>query len=176
MIRRSLVALMVTTAVAFLATVVLSSTANAQQYPPSENTLVLSVNTVPQGGTLTLTAQIFPAGCVVTFTLDTGEVLGTATADASGVATLTATIPASTSKGRHTVTATGCSLVLSASFTVIDEHAIVRPTSAGGALARTGDDSSVPLTQIGLAGVAAGGLLVLVARKRRDRVAVAGRS
>lgn len=45
----------------------------------------------------------------------------------------------------------------------------------GEALARTGSDSSIPLARIGLVLVAAGGLVVLFARRRRHARAAATR-
>ena len=103
--------------------------------------------------------------------------LGTATADAAGVARMSATIPANTALGAHTIVAQGTGVRRHAA----DAH---RQHQRGGGrrlghaarvgrLPRTGDDSSLPLARIGLALAAVGGVITAVAAKRRKATAAA---
>ena len=63
---------------------------------------------VTPGQTIDITAQTFVSGSTVTLTLNSEPaVLGTPTSDPSGVARQSATIPASTSLGAHTIVAQG---------------------------------------------------------------------
>ncbi len=163
-----------------MAVVLMAAPAAAQQYPPSVNSLTCPDTTPTPGQTMTLQARTFAGGATATFDLQSVPVgLGTATADASGVATLQATIPADTTLGAHTITAVGpapdgSELSLSCRITVV-------PASAAGAgdgrpsgsLPRTGDDSSIPLAKLGLALAALGGVATAVASKRRKRAAAA---
>ena len=73
------------------------------QYTPG-----ISVNppTVVPGGTVTVTACCFQPGSTVTFTIG-GATLGTALADANGVATGSFTVPATVPAGAATVAAAG---------------------------------------------------------------------
>lgn len=151
-----------------LAAVLLSAmagTAVAQTYPPGGNTATANDTTVAPGDAITLSAQIFQPGSTVTFTLFSAPVvLGTATANSSGVATLTTTIPAGTAAGTHTVEAsgtgsTGAALTVVLSITVL---------AGGTGLAVTGSPSTAPMTQIAIGAIAAGGLLLLLANRRRS--------
>jgi len=143
---------------------VTAGTAAAQDYPPAGDTVTVSDTTVEPGQSITLSARTFQAGSTVTFTLFSAPVvLGTATANSSGVATITATIPANTAPGTHTIEATGVDeagnpLTVTTTITVL-----------GGAadLPTTGSASTTPMTQVALAVLAGGGLLVLLANRRR---------
>jgi hypothetical protein len=67
-----------------------------------------STTTVPASGQITLVARDFEPGETVVFYLHSEPVLlGTAVADAAGVATLVATVPADVASGAHHVVATG---------------------------------------------------------------------
>ncbi len=156
--------------------VFLAAPAAAQQYPPAANSLTVSDTTPTPGQTIDIVAQTFVAGSDVTVTLNPESVLlGTTAADAAGVASMSATIPASTSLGAHTIVAQGTAaddtpLTLTVSINVVAADG----TSAGadgGALPRTGDDSSLPLARIGLALAAVGGVVTAVAAKRRNAAA-----
>jgi LPXTG-motif cell wall-anchored protein len=87
-------------------------------------------------------------------------VLGTTTSDANGHYSIAVVIPAGFSAGPATLTACGVSIVI----------------NIGGAtvatLPRTGSSSSLPMARIAVVLVAAGGLLVLSARKRAARASV----
>jgi LPXTG-motif cell wall-anchored protein len=119
------------------------------------------------GGPLTASAQGFAPGTEVTFTFNSDPVvLGTATAGDDGVASVQTTWPSNAADGTHTVTASGTDgdgpFEVSAST-------VCGVSTSGGALPRTGSDSA-PLLQIAIALVAAGGILVLAARKRMASV------
>src|ERR687898_169530 len=77
---------------AVIALVLAAAPAAAQQYPPAENSLIISDTTPTPGQTISIQAKTFTADSEVTVTLDSAH-LGTATADAGGVAGLSATIP-----------------------------------------------------------------------------------
>lgn len=147
-----------------------AGTAAAQDaYPPPQGEQIQVSDATPEPGQqITLRACCFMPGTTVTFTLYSQPVtLGTATADADGWATLVATIPAGTAPGVHTIEATGIGLD-GQPLTVTQQITVVAPGGAGQPLPRTGSDSTVPMTQIAVAAIAGGGLLVLLANKRRS--------
>jgi len=95
------------------------------------------------------------AGVPVDIFID-GEFFTTVETDANG--DFSATLPADLSDGTHEITASAFAGECVLGTTI---------TKGGGApLPRTGSSDTMPLTRIGLAAVAAGGLLVLVSRKR----------
>jgi LPXTG-motif cell wall-anchored protein len=136
-------------------------------------TLVLSAVSATQGGQLSVTAKGFPAGALVTFTLHSDPVvLGSATADGNGDATLTFTLPADTTPGMHTITAVGvppgqCDPEVSSELMVLAQN-VTNTTAATGSLPRTGTNS-FELLQIALVLIAIGGLITLATRKRLQR-------
>jgi len=162
---------------AAVAVVLLAAPAAAQQYPPAENSLTVSDTTPTPGQTIDIEARTFVAGSAVSVTLNSDPVLlGTPTSDPSGVARLSATIPANTALGAHTIVATGTAsdgtpLTLTVSINVVAADG--SGGSGGGGLPRTGDDTSLPLARIGLALAAAGGVITAVAAKRRKAAAAA---
>lgn len=152
---------------------VTAGTATAQDaYPPPEGEAITVSDATPAPGQqITIQACCFQPGSTVTFTLYSQPVtLGTATADANGVATLVATIPSNIAPGPHTIEATGIGMD-GQPLTVTQQITVVAPgdgTGTGaGDLPRTGSDSTLPMTQIAIAAIAGGGLLVLLASKRR---------
>src|SRR5512138_2371710 len=99
MIRRAL-----TLMVSVAALLALATPAHGQQYPPGQFGVFVSDTTVVPGQTITISAGIFASGSTVTFTFFSQPVtLGTATADADGVATIEATIPSDATPGTHTI-------------------------------------------------------------------------
>ncbi|MGH9085537.1 MAG: LPXTG cell wall anchor domain-containing protein [Acidimicrobiales bacterium] len=141
-----------------------ATAAGAQQYPPAGNTVTADDTTVAPGEPITLSAQKFQGS--VTFTLFSAPVvLGTATANSAGVATITATIPSNTTPGTHRVEATGTGLDGQPLTVVLT---ITVTGAAGSGLPTTGSGSTTPLTQLAVAALAGGGLLVLLANRRRS--------
>jgi len=78
-----------------------------------------STSTLPAGGTITLVARDFLPGETVSFYLHSDPIfLGTAVADANGVATLVVAIPAGAPTGEHHVRATGATSLRTAEIPV----------------------------------------------------------
>jgi LPXTG-motif cell wall-anchored protein len=166
-------------AVASLVLVAVAAPAAAQQYPPAVNSLICSDTTPTPGQTISVEARTFAGGAEVTFTLAPDNVvIATAMADASGVVTTGATIPANTTPGEHTLTASGAApdgstLKVTCALTVGADEAD-DGAEPSGALPRTGDDSSIPLAKLGLVLAAIGGVITAVAAKRRKAAAATG--
>lgn len=144
--------------------------ATAQQYPPVDDSIVSPTGTTyTAGAPATFIAKTFRPFSPVTFRFFSDPVtLGTVTANSAGIATITTSIPAAADPGRHTVQASGIDpdgapLSVELAVTVLGAKK----------LARTGASNSTDLTRVGIAAVAAGGLLVLASKKRRDRMAAA---
>ncbi|MGH9246016.1 MAG: LPXTG cell wall anchor domain-containing protein [Acidimicrobiales bacterium] len=149
---------------AVLLVVLGAGAADAQEYPPQPDFLTVSDSTVFVGQTITVTARTFQPGSTVQFAIN--PPLGSGTANADGIASISATIP-SLSAGQHTITATGVDTA-GAPLTVSGTVTVVVPAEAP--LPVTGANS-LPLARIGIVAVAAGGLLVLFSRKRRAAIA-----
>ena len=158
-----------------MAVLAMAAPAAAQQYPPAVNSLTCSDTTPTPGQTITIEGRTFAAGGTETVVLNPEQVtLGTATANASGVFALQATIPTGTSLGAHTIVATGPApngqtLTLSLACQVVSAQG-GGAGSTGGNLPHTGSNS-IPLVQIGLALLAAGGVIFAIAARRRRAVA-----
>lgn len=154
-------------ALTLAAALAVAAPAGAQSYPPAGNTATASDTTVQPGQPVTFTAKTFQPGTEVTFTLFSAPVvLGTAIADSNGVATLTTTIPESTSPGTHTVEASGVGAngqPLTVSFTIT----VLGAAADAATIPATGSSSTVPMTQLAVGILALGGLLVLLANRRR---------
>ncbi|MGH9188287.1 MAG: LPXTG cell wall anchor domain-containing protein [Acidimicrobiales bacterium] len=145
------------------------------------NSITVSDTTLTPGQSVTVTASSYAAGATVTFSIN--PTLGTATAGANEVATLTAAIPSDTSLGDHQICAEGtddtdppAGLRLCANVTVVSPAPAPGPAPAPSPpvqqpLPATGSSSSVPLARIGILLVTAGGLVVLGARERRRKLA-----
>lgn len=168
-----------TLAISLVALLALAAPANGQQYPPGPFGVFVSDTTVFPGQTITITAGIFASGSTVTDTFFSQPVeLGTATADADGIATLEGTIPLDATPGTHTITASGVApdgspLELSTTVTVLaDDDGVEAPGAGGtsGGLPRTGGES-VPIARIGAALLAVGGGLLFITRRRRAATA-----
>lgn len=143
-----------------LALVALAPAAHAQYGGAS-----VSDSTVSRGDTVTVTAIDCPVGSTVDFYLD-GSPLGSAVADAGGTASADVVIDAS--DGVHQITNSCNDAVLSITVSSPGSAGVVR---GPGALPRTGTDSSLPLTKIAVVLIAAGGLLIVVARDRSRKTA-----
>lgn len=165
-----------------MAVMLVAAPAAAQQYPPSVNSLTVSDTTPTPGQTIDIEGRTFAAGAGVTVTMSSDDpvTLGSATADAVGVAALQATIPPDTKLGAHTITAVGeapdgaeLSLSVSINVVAVDGAGPGATDGASGSLPRTGSDSSIPLAKLGLALAALGGVVTAVASKRRRAAAAA---
>jgi LPXTG-motif cell wall-anchored protein len=160
-----------------LAVLAMAAPAAAQQYPPAVNGLTINDTTPCPGQVVTIEGRTFAPGGTATVVLTSDPVtLGSATADANGVIALGATIPADTPLGAHTLTATGPApngqmLALSLAIQVPAAGDCGARTAAG-ALPRTGDDTSLPLAKVGLGLLAAGGIILSMAAKRRKALSV----
>lgn len=154
-----------------LAAVLLFATAGiagAQTYPPADTPSVAVSDTTPAPGQpITITADGFLPGSTATFTLFSAPVvLGTATVNAQGVVSLTATIPANTTPGAHRIEVSGTG-ANGQPLTVV-QNITVTGAAAGSNLPTTGSDTSIPLTQVAIGVMAFGGLMVVMANKRRN--------
>src|SRR4051812_37553513 len=121
---------------------------------------VAASDTTPNpGDTITVSGTGCPADTAVDFFFD-GSPAGSTTSDGSGAFSGQVTVPSDASSGTHTITVQCGSVVMALEITV-------SPATAGPPVARTGSNSTIPLTQLGLALLAVGGLFVLLARRRR---------
>lgn len=139
------------------------ASAAGAQYQPGQPGLVLTPSTITPGGSVTAlgfgcgpnqTVEILINGVVVS--------VGKSIDDGKGSFTIVFTAPSEA--GTYTVTAKCGDTLVSSILTVI--AAPVTPTEAP--LPVTGSDSTLSLTRLGLVLVAAGGLLVLAVRRRRE--------
>jgi len=140
------------------------------------NPVSLAANTPatnPDGSfTVTLTAEGFGPGTTVTFSYN--PTLGTAVANASGVATLVATFPASLAGKSVTVTAAGVNAFgQPATTTTVVSFGTGGGSSGGGSssgsgLAFTGSSNSSVAVRIGAVALVLGVALVLATRTRRN--------
>lgn len=151
--------------------------ASAQQYQPTA-TLVLSSSTARPGDTITASGT----GCTPNATVSLffgGVDLTTTTADSTGAFSTQITIPSNATPGVHEISdscgASSNITILSASGTGgggtggggSQEGGV---TNTGAPLARTGTNSTIPMTQIGFGLLAAGGVMLVLARKKRSTV------
>lgn len=144
--------------------------ASAQGYG-DDDTVTTSDSTPAPGQLITLQAKTFVGP--VTFTLFSAPVvLGTVNADSAGVATLTTAIPADTTPGSHRIEATGTG-VDGQPLTVTTAITVTGAGGTGGSgsgnLPTTGTDSAVPMTQVAIGAIAAGGLLLILGKRRASR-------
>lgn len=145
--------------------------ASAQGYG-DDDTVTTSDSTPAPGQSITLSAKTFVGP--VTFTLFSAPVvLGTVNANSAGVATITATIPADTTPGSHRIEATGTGvdgqpLTVTTAITVTGAGGGTGGSGSGN-LPTTGTDSAVPMTQVAIGAIAAGGLLLILGKRRASR-------
>jgi hypothetical protein len=137
-------------------------------------TITLSSNSVPQGGTVTVTGNGFATGEKVKVTVASDPVVvGEPVAGDSGVASQSFVMPASVSPGSHTVTLLGetSGVTISAPLTVTAAPAAggttsTTPTPVKSSIVRTGNDTT-DQAQIAFGLLAAGAALMLTTRRRR---------
>ncbi len=145
--------------------------AHAQTYNQFQvGQFTVSVSQPAPGQPITISICCFRNGSTVTFTIFSDPVvLGTATADAQGVATGSFTIPANLPAGNHTIVSSG----IGPNGQPVSYSRAITLVSATSAtpLARTGSsNSTVPLAAAGATSVVVGAGLVAVAMKRRKTV------
>jgi len=136
-----------------MALMVFAPAAHAQ-YNPGDPGASVSDSTVSSGDTVTVTADGCEVGSTVTFFLD-GNSLGSGVADADGTAAADVVITGS--PGTYTISNSCNDLTI---------EVTIAGAATAGALPRTGSDSSLPLAQVAIVLIAAGGLLIIAARKR----------
>lgn len=145
--------------------------AHAQPYPPAGDSISVGGDLYP-GGSVTITAQTFRAGAVVSFTVNTKPAIsGSAVANGAGVATFNAALPNSTKPGSYLAKAKGTgadgkNLTLTQGFTVESGPASVLGQSISKADTFAGDGDGFPTLPAAFAGVAGAGLLLLLGRRR----------
>lgn len=130
----------------------------APVYPPGAPIVTVDNSSPAPGAKITLTAQGFCPGSIVNFSIG-GISVGSATADASGKATLPTTAPGKA--GTYVVIASssaGGACTLSAQSSI----------NVAASVPATGANSETPL-KAGAIAVLSGGLLVAVASYRRRR-------
>lgn len=142
--------------------------------------LALSDATVPQGGTVTVTATGLDPG-----TSASGEVrsrpisAGTQIVGPAGSATFSVDLPENFPTGQHRFivrgTADGTVITMVTFFTVVDDAAGSGAgddgADAGGLPATGSEDNLAPLAGLGVALLAAGGLVLYVGRRRTQLAA-----
>lgn len=149
--------------------VALTGTAHAQ-YVPGEPGIVVNPGTVEVGGTIEVTGSGCPrdtevniyVGDVLVATTHTAPDDGTGSFDVKDIV-----LPPSLGPGTYTVHAKCGELDLTS---VLSISAIATTTVATGTLPKTGSDTTGLLVPVGITLVAAGGLMVLVTRRRRQAI------
>jgi LPXTG-motif cell wall-anchored protein len=159
-------------ATALIGVLALSGVAGAGY--PSTPFVTGSDSTVTPGEPVTVTGHNLDPGSSATADLNSVTVaLGAKTVASDGTVSYTVTIPSNFS-GAHNITIHGLSnglpVDLVFNFTVAAQTSPGGSTG-GGAIPRTGSDSTLPMTGAGIALLAAGAGAVYVSRRRR-RVAV----
>lgn len=147
--------------------VVLAGTAGAQDYPPSGDRIDATRTTVAPGESMVLGIQICVPASSASFVLDNTTTLGTGTANQAGRAEATVTIPSNTAPGSHTITGS-CPDPDGGTLTQVLGITVTAPGQAAARpLPETGSGNALPLSQVAIAAIAGGGLLVLLADRRR---------
>ncbi len=148
--------------IAAVATLGFASAASAQttDYPTEACT---ATGSVQPGADVSFGCTGFPPGSTVTVTLGS-EVLGEVVVAPDG--TLGLNFAAPTECGTYTLTATDGVTTQSTNFTVACAAAVTT-----GSLPYTGNDSSLPLAQIGAGLLAVGAVAVFGVRKRNQHLA-----
>ncbi len=167
--RKSVVALLVSLFAFLMAAPMASATpTTVSPYPPRPPAIEVESGSVPPGGNQTVTVSGFCPGVMVTFTLNPGgSVLGTASANSSGVASLTFAAPNTT--GTYTVVASAPNTCGGGGTTTVDtdfEVASEAPLPTSGA-----DSGSLVRTAAAIVGVGLVLVGVAMVRRRRTRTA-----
>jgi LPXTG-motif cell wall-anchored protein len=143
--------------VAALVSLGLAGAAGAQSADYPTEACTATTNVAP-GAPVTVDCSGFPPGSTVILSLD-GEVLGEVLVAPDG--SLTTEFPAPAECGTYTLTATDG--VTTQTTTIV----VACAAATTGALPYTGNDSTLPLAQIGAGLLAAGAIVALTVRKRQ---------
>ena len=152
-------------------------TGRPSAYPPrSRCQLQLSQSVAAAGESVTVSGSGYAASSAVQLSFDGGSA-GSATTDGSGAFSAALTVPSNAEPGSHSVAASGVdpngeAYVLSATLEVSGagasggSQAGAAQEADGGALPRTGSDSTIPGALAGAMLVAVGACFVIIARRR----------
>jgi len=178
--RRTTWLLVATVAAAVLALTGLTNTASAQTNSGDYGTTTTTTGgqssvapgsdnqTVGEGDTITINFVNLPPNTDFSATVQSTPVaLPTQHSDAAGNMAVTFST-AGLEAGAHTLTVSGGGVTVVAHFTVVAAGAAA---TTGAPLPRTGSGSTIPLFQLGLFAIAAGGLVVLAVRRRTRHAA-----
>jgi len=155
-------------AVAVLATFGLTEAAGAQSY--SGATLTLDDISVAPGEAITAVGDNFlPNADVSLVVASTPTEVGPSRSDGNG--RFTNTFNAPTEVGAHTVTARDGVNTVVINFQVVAAGTAAGAPTASGALPYTGNNSSMPLAQIGAGLLAVGAIVAFSVRKRNQHLA-----
>jgi LPXTG-motif cell wall-anchored protein len=158
--------LLATTAVLLITSIGVASAQQGSLLPPASITVNDATPVANQDITVTSTGWQANSGQENAVLSDPINV-GRSTADANGRAVFTFKMP-NVPAGDHHVQVSG--IGADGKPLVQRVKVVVASASGGNNLPKTGADSTTPIAQIGAGAVAAGGLLLLVARKRRTSV------
>jgi len=153
----------------------LGSAASAQCYPNCVAALTIDDPTATPGQTLTATATGLDPFTSASGVVNSDPIaLGSKQVASNGTVAFSFVVPADYT-GVHTVRVNGVSngraVTLTANFTVSSVVPVATTVARSTPLARTGDDSVVPLAQIGVGLLALGGAAGYVTRRRRRTTA-----
>jgi hypothetical protein len=148
--------------------------ANDDDYTALCTPLVVSSSSLAPGESVTVSGTAATGGATIAIVLNGATLLGTTTSGASNhFFSATVTIPADAPAGSNSIQAfqigdssdpiVGCPAQVAG-------LEIVRPAAPTEPLARTGSNSTLPLARLGFGLLAAGGLAMLVSRRRRASV------
>lgn len=171
MMRRAVLLLAALLAVAAIAATPASAQAGAgadDDYTTGCSPLTLSKTSVAPGETITVSGTAAIGGAKVFIGLDDKTPLATTTAAPFTHAfSASVTIPAGTTAGSHTISAfqDGAGACTNQVATVTVSAGAVTPP-----LARTGSSNTMPLIRLGFGLLAAGGMAIFVARRRKSSV------
>jgi hypothetical protein len=174
MMRRAVLLLAALLAGAILA----APSAGAAQAPDNDDytavcsSLTLSNASPAPGDTVTVSGHAASGNATIAIVLNNTTLLGTTQSDAAGNFSTQVVIPSDAPEGGNTIQAfqegdnTDAIVGCPAQVAALD---IVRPVAAE-PLARTGSNSTLPLARLGFGLLAAGGLAMLVSRRRKASV------
>lgn len=148
-----------------------SSSANDDDYTALCSPLSVSNSSPTAGDTVTVSGTAATAGATIVIVLNDTDVLGNTTSAGDRTFTIDVVIPADLvgsaslqafQLGDDTDPVVGCP------SQVAGIEILAPPVAETAPLARTGSNSTLPLTRLGFGLVAAGGLVILVSRRRKS--------